>query len=157
MSKLGLAILALIVGGFIALSGQPASAFPVAPQTGATPNASSPLVVDVKHGYHRGGYNRGGYYRGYRGYYRPYHRHGGYYGRRCAYWASNCRYRYRGYYYPYRWWVPGVGVGVAVASSNYYSKHKAWCANHYRSYNPRTNTWISKSGKVRKCVSPYRG
>jgi hypothetical protein len=32
----------------------------------------------------------------------------------------------------------------------------AWCLNRYRSYNPRTNTWVSYSGRVRQCHSPYR-
>ncbi len=155
MFRLGLAMLAAIVAGFITFTAPKAYAFPVAAQPAMQVDVTSPLVVDVRHG----GHYRGGYYRGgYRGYYRPYNRgYARYYGRRCANWGNNCRYRYRGYYYPYRWWLPAAGVGVAVAATNYNSKHKNWCRNHYRSYNPRNNTWVSNSGKVRQCVSPYRG
>lgn len=35
------------------------------------------------------------------------------------------------------------------------SAHVAWCSNRYRSYSPYDNTWVSYSGYVRQCVSPY--
>ena len=35
------------------------------------------------------------------------------------------------------------------------SKHIRWCLNRYRSYNPRTNLWVSYSGKKHQCNSPY--
>jgi hypothetical protein len=36
------------------------------------------------------------------------------------------------------------------------SAHIRWCLNHYpRSYNPRTNLWVSNSGKKHQCDSPY--
>ena len=33
--------------------------------------------------------------------------------------------------------------------------HEEWCMNRYRSYNPDTNTWVSYSGVVHQCVSPF--
>ena len=35
------------------------------------------------------------------------------------------------------------------------SRHIRYCLNKYRSYNPRTNLWVSYSGKVKQCYSPY--
>jgi BA14K-like protein len=36
------------------------------------------------------------------------------------------------------------------------SAHIRWCLNHYpRSYNLRTNLWVSNSGKKHQCNSPY--
>jgi hypothetical protein len=33
--------------------------------------------------------------------------------------------------------------------------HIQWCLNRYRSYNPRNNTWVSYSGEVHECISPF--
>lgn len=35
------------------------------------------------------------------------------------------------------------------------SRHVRYCLNKYQSYNPRNNTWVSFSGQVRQCRSPY--
>ena len=35
------------------------------------------------------------------------------------------------------------------------SRHIRYCLNKYRSYNPRTNLWVSFSGRVKQCYSPY--
>jgi hypothetical protein len=35
------------------------------------------------------------------------------------------------------------------------SKHVRWCLKRYRSYNPRTNLWVSYSGRKHQCDSPY--
>lgn len=35
------------------------------------------------------------------------------------------------------------------------SRHVRYCLNKYRSYNPRNNTWVAYSGRVRQCRSPY--
>jgi len=35
------------------------------------------------------------------------------------------------------------------------SRHVRYCLNKYESYNPRNNTWVSFSGQVRQCRSPY--
>ena len=43
------------------------------------------------------------------------------------------------------------GYGFAGVSS----AHVRWCLNRYRSYNPRTNLWVSYSGKKYQCDSPY--
>jgi hypothetical protein len=69
--------------------------------------------------------------------------------------------------------IGGLVVGAAIASSHnryydshyyderpiyrgrYASAHVSWCLNRYRSYRPRSNTWISYGGRVRVCYSPY--
>lgn len=37
----------------------------------------------------------------------------------------------------------------------YGNSHIQWCASHYRTYNPRTNTFFVRPGVARVCVSPY--
>jgi hypothetical protein len=39
--------------------------------------------------------------------------------------------------------------------NRYGNAHVQWCLDRYRSYNVRRNTWISYSGDVRRCRSPY--
>jgi hypothetical protein len=71
------------------------------------------------------------------------------------------------YYYQNPWWLLGAGIAIGGAlayDDDYYGgrayggygdDHVAWCSNRYRSYNPRRNTWVSYSGHVRQCISPY--
>ena len=35
------------------------------------------------------------------------------------------------------------------------SRHVRYCLKRYQSYNPRNNTWVAYSGRVRQCRSPY--
>jgi len=78
------------------------------------------------------------------------------------------RYRYRhgryrhyhdGYWYASPWWLLTIpfaaAAGAAIASGSDGSAHVRWCSYHYRSYNPRTNTWVGYSGRVYQCNSPY--
>jgi hypothetical protein len=85
-------------------------------------------------------------------------------GRRCSERFDNCRHFYRGYYYETPWWTLPLIVGGSVAAYDDYdddyevaygSSHVEWCLDRYRSYNPSTNTWVSYSGEVRECISPY--
>lgn len=124
-----------------------ASAFTV-PQP-AVESGSSMLLTDVRsrHGnnHYTTHYDR--------------HRHGA----RCGSWSNHCRYRHGGYYYENPWWLfPMVGAGIALGAAGAYdgdggygNRHVQWCLDHYRSYNPRSNTWVSYSGAVRQCISPY--
>jgi hypothetical protein len=86
-------------------------------------------------------------------------------GRRCSKRFGNCRHFHDGFYYETPWWTLPLIVGGSIAASRDYddddydvavgSSHVEWCLDRYRSYNPRTNTWVSYSGEVRECVSPY--
>jgi hypothetical protein len=83
------------------------------------------------------------------------------------------RYRYRygryrhhrdGYWYATPWWLltipfAAAAGAAAVASPGYYggSAHVRWCSDRYRSYDPRSNTWVGYSGRVYQCNSPYDG
>jgi hypothetical protein len=94
-------------------------------------------------------------------------------GSRCEYRRGECRHFYRGYYYETPWWTLPIVVGDSIGSNPYYdgdpeyyddedfqddgwdNSHIEWCLNRYRSYNPRNNTWISYSGEVHECISPF--
>lgn len=89
-------------------------------------------------------------------------------GPRCLSRGGNCRHYYRGYYYYSPFWIlPYAGVSV-IAGSNYRyryndnyddgghsSRHIEWCLDRYRSYDVSSNTWVSYSGEIRECRSPY--
>ena len=95
-------------------------------------------------------------------------------GNRCKFRNDDCNHFYRGHYYQTPWWTLPVIIGGGLAAQDYYgdngydnsygddayydgggSSHVEWCLNRYRSYNPRTNTWVSYSGQVRQCTGPY--
>jgi len=89
-------------------------------------------------------------------------------GRRCSSRFGDCRHFHNGYYYETPWWTLPLIVGGDIAANNYNDdydddydgggyggRHVEWCLDHYRSYNPRTNTWVSYSGNVNQCNSPY--
>lgn len=153
----------IMAAAFLGLGVPEASAFSVPANPAIEIAAAVPApLIDVRHGggghgsYHGNNWNHGHWNNRYYG-----HRYYGhrYYGNRCRSWANNCRYYYNGWYYPNIWWsAPVIGFGFAVNNYNSYSsRHVRWCSQHYRSYNPRNNTWVSNSGKVRQCVSPYGG
>jgi hypothetical protein len=79
------------------------------------------------------------------------------YGSRYSYRHGNYRHYHDGYYYASPWWLgAGVGaiVGSAIANSQEYSdEHAEWCASQYRSYDPRTNTYIGRGGRRFVCVT----
>jgi hypothetical protein len=93
-------------------------------------------------------------------------------GSRCEYRRGECRHFYRGFYYETPWWTLPFAAGEGIGSNRYYdgeddyydddedddgwsNSHIEWCLNRYRSYNPRNNTWVSYSGKVKECISPF--
>lgn len=82
-------------------------------------------------------------------------------GQRCSKRFGNCRHYYRGHYYETPWWTLPLIIGGSFAAQNNYdgggygSRHVEWCLDRYRSYNPRTNTWVAYSGNVNQCNSPY--
>jgi len=52
-------------------------------------------------------------------------------------------------------YAPFAGGRIVVHGGGSWRRHVRWCLNHYRSYDPGTNTWIAYSGQVRQCISPY--
>ena len=64
--------------------------------------------------------------------------------------AAVNQHRYDYYYYGYP--PPPRYYGGYYRGS---SPHVAWCANHYRTYNPATNTYFAKPGVPAVCYSPY--
>ena len=80
-------------------------------------------------------------------------------GDRCSRRHGNCRHFHGGYYYETPWWTLPLIIGGGLANDyddgDYGDAHVQWCLDHYRSYNPRTNTWVSYSGNVNECNSPY--
>lgn len=46
----------------------------------------------------------------------------------------------------------GLAIGAIIASEA--ARHQQaveWCMRRYRSYNPRTQTWVDYHGRVRRC------
>ena len=138
---------ALLGFGVLAAFGPPASSAP--PVVFATANADNPNIINAaKLDRERGG-------------------------SRCGYHRGGCRHFYRGYYYQTPRWTLPFSVGEAIGSKrphegdeDYYddedndhggwnASHIEWCLKRYRSYNPRNNTWVSYSGRVRECVGPF--
>lgn len=94
-------------------------------------------------------------------------------GNRYRYWGGN-RYRYWGG--GQRYWGPGSGLYLgfgfapyAYGYAPYYrpynyrpyyasrgNAHVRWCLNRYRSYDPRSNTFLGYDGDRHRCKSPYR-
>ena len=182
MLKHGLIALAALGMALFAVPATEALALSVPVQAPAVGSSPSPLMTDVKSGggyqggsgYHGGSGYRGGY-RGGSGYY-PHRYHGYprynryYHGYRCNSWTRNCRHYHNGYWYQNPWWgYPAVGIGIGLGAGSYYyddyyvapprraygNRHVRWCMDRYRSYNPRTNTWVAYSGRVNQCISPY--
>ena len=88
-------------------------------------------------------------------------------GDRCSRRNDRCRNFHNGYYYETPWWTLPLIIGGSIAANNYDdnnyddndggygNRHVEWCLNRYNSYNPRNNTWVSYSGNVNQCNSPY--
>lgn len=137
MLKHSLFALAAMGAGLIGFSASEASAFPVQNQAVQTQQAASPYLLDVRH----------------REWRRERH------GNRMRHRTHRYRHYHGGYWYDNPWWVlPFVGAGIALSTRDYDgygSRHVEWCLDRYRSYNVRTNTWVSYSGRVHQCVSPY--
>ena len=158
MLKHSLMTLAAIGAGLVGLSATQASAFTATPQASLS-SASPSLLLEVRDGGRYSG-NQGRNSNGDRTYNRNMH------GDRCSSRSNNCRYQRGNYWYASPWWaLPVVGAGLVIGATGAYdgrnngyghgNRHVGWCANRYKSYNPRSNTWMSYNGRVRQCVSPY--
>lgn len=160
MFKHSLIALAALGAGLIGFSASEASAFTASQSTPAMVAAGNPLLVEVRD-HNRNGMRRKGDWNNnnnHQNYRYDRRRHGD----RCNSWNNRCRHYHNGYYYANPWWVlPLVGAGIALSNrGDYYdggygNGHVEWCMNRYRSYNVRTNTWVSYSGRVNQCISPY--
>jgi hypothetical protein len=113
-------------------------------------------------GYRNYAYRGNRYYGGSR-YYGP-----RYYAGRYNWRTHGPRYRYRyrgynhyygGYWYAFPWWTAGYGYYNNYYDDGYagggYDDHVQWCLNRYRSYNPRTDTFMGYDGRRHRCNSPY--
>ena len=90
--------------------------------------------------------------------------------------SRHCNYEFGGcgnFYPRYRYHAPYLSVPLIIGGGyggyNDYddyayddydggglsSRHVRYCLNKYQSYNLRNNTWVSFSGRVRQCRSPY--
>ena len=160
MLRKTIALLAALAMGSLGISGAEATALPILVKPALQAEGASGLIVDVRYGgggYHGGGhYNRPAYRPGYRPGYRPNHWNYNYHGPRCRSWSNSCRFYYGGWYYNSPWWtVPVIGAGAVALANGAGSRHRAWCAGRYKTYNAQTNTYVSSSGKLKQCNSPY--
>ena len=85
------------------------------------------------------------------------YRHGGY------------RHYHNGWYYNSPWWVAGPIIGGALIGAyaaprvyendnydnDYGNGHVQYCLDRYRSYDPRSNTFLGYDGYRHECNSPY--
>ena len=81
------------------------------------------------------------------------YRHGGY------------RHYHNGYYYASPWWLltAPLVAGAVIAprvydygyNDGYGGGHVQWCLNRYRSYDPRSNTFLGYDGYRHECNGPY--
>ncbi|CAN7553149.1 BA14K family protein [Rhizobium sp. LjRoot30] len=61
-----------------------------------------------------------------------------------------------GFWYPLAAFGAGAIIGGAIANSrNDGGSHEEWCANRYRSYSVRTDTYVGNDGRRHRCNSPY--
>jgi hypothetical protein len=154
MKKFVFATLAMLVMVLTGPFPAPASAMPVTMQPALQSDTASPLLTEVhRRSYYRYRYYGNGWrYPRYGGYWRP-----RYYVPRCYGWDGfGCGPGFGAYYYGRPW--PGYGPTIVLRDRGYGAygrRHVRWCLNRYRSYNPRNNSWVAYSGKVRQCNSPY--
>jgi hypothetical protein len=73
------------------------------------------------------------------------------------------RYHYDGWWYATPWWFgPSITFGFGTPGyyggyyGDYYRAHIDWCLNRYRSYDPRSDTFLGYDGLRHRCRSPYR-
>ena len=51
-----------------------------------------------------------------------------------------------------------TGAGLSSCASYYAPPppgHVRWCLNHRPGYNPNTNLWVDRFGRLRPCRGPY--
>lgn len=141
---------AIMLGAIVAAGVMDTSAFAFTAQSSAPKAApQSTLYQDAEVNFSLGfgsGYNG---FDGYDGYDR------GRYGDRYRYRRSGYDYYHQGYYYNNPFWlVPGITIGSGFNHRRRgFSSHANYCASRYRSYDARTDTWISNSGQRRRCIS----
>ncbi|MFN4142765.1 BA14K family protein [Aestuariivirga sp.] len=161
LQSIRLAAMALAVAAIPALLpplASPAAAFPANGDAGQLilyERAGAPsLLLDVKHRpriYYKKRHDGWRHDR-----WRYNHRHHG----------SRYRYRYPGYpffyggfWYSDPWWrydYPYYGYYPSYRYRAYDNEaHVEWCLNRYRSYNPRTDTFLGYDGRRHRCNSPY--
>jgi hypothetical protein len=156
-----LAVTATLGLAVLAATGTGSSASPVVSRAGQTIGSQNLVEVAGRWDHHRYDGRRCLYGRC-RGSYGGHYAYGGYYGYR------RHHYPYGGYYYGTPWMTFPFMFGGGFADryyddyddyydygNNHGSAHVEWCLNRYRSYRPRTDTWTSYSGRVRRCISPY--
>ena len=78
---------------------------------------------------------------------------------RYPYRTPTYRYYYDGGWYTAPWWLGfgpfSFGFGTPYYSGNW-DAHVQWCLNRYRSYDPRSDSFLGYDGLRHRCRSPYR-
>ena len=75
------------------------------------------------------------------------------------------RHYHNGWYYNSPWWIAGPVIGGALVGAYaaprvYYNEgegdgHVQYCLDRYRSYDPRSNTFLGYDGYRHECNGPY--
>ncbi|MFO0991857.1 MAG: BA14K family protein [Hyphomicrobiales bacterium] len=86
------------------------------------------------------------------------HRHGD----RYRYKHGRYTHYHNGWYYNSPWWIAGPLIGGALLGGAFGAprydggdNHVEWCLDRYRSYNPRTDSFLGYDGEYHRCNSPY--
>ena len=66
------------------------------------------------------------------------------------------RYRRPRYYRPRVYYEPRPVYRERRYRRSSRNAHRRWCYNRYRSYQARSDTFVTYSGRVKRCRSPYR-
>ena len=79
---------------------------------------------------------------------------------RCGYHHYGYNYGNYGWYNPWPWFAAGAVLGVAGSyyNNDYYggsNAHVRWCLNRYRSYDPRSDTYVGYDGYRHRCRARY--
>lgn len=144
MTRLSSALCTCLALSFAAASATPLAAAPVfvpkAPEAGANVETVQHRRAQRNRFERRGGIAYLNGHRGYRGWRRGYREH-------------------NGFWFPAGAFITGLIIGGALDNTRVGSiggsAHVRWCAERWRSYDPRSNTYQPYDGPRRVCVSPY--
>ena len=143
----------------VAFSGASASAaamLPLSPVASGGENAANGGIVQVNHKNNHKKWNNNGKWNK----------------KNKCYKYGDCNHRHRRHHFDRSHLFLPLIIGGGYGAYNYYdddyvdyddygdggglsSRHIRYCLNKYQSYNLRNNTWVSFSGQVRQCRSPY--
>ena len=65
------------------------------------------------------------------------------------------RHFHNGLWFAVPFWVGAAALSADRYDNGYGNAHVEYCMNRYRSYDPRTNTFVGYDGLRHECIGPY--